>query len=187
MVANIEHLSLVSEARKAKPLRDAVDRLVAALRLGGTVYVCGNGGSFSDAQHFAAELMGGFNMRARPGLPVVALGSNPASVTAIANDYGYEEVFAREYEAMVRADVHRAQPLVCLSTSGASPNLIRAASVANQSNNLTIALCPDSPLSLMADVHVHPGVEGVAMIQEEHIRQLHYIAGEVETEMFGDG
>ena len=159
--------------------------MVEAFRGDGRVLTFGNGGSAADAQHLAAELAGRFE-RERPGLPAQALTANTSNVTAIANDYGYEEVFAREYQALGSVITPGIDcPLICLSTSGESVNVIRAAALANEKNKTVIALCPASPLSLMADIHIEPSEHGVAVIQEEHIEQLHYIAGRVEWELFG--
>lgn len=103
--------------------RDAATYIVDGLKCGGTVYACGNGGSAAQADHLVAELLGRFEVE-RPPLRAVSL-THPATVTAIGNDFGYEEVFARQIEFIEEDDV-----LVCLSTSGTSANVQRAMEVA---------------------------------------------------------
>jgi len=103
-------------------IEEAARVIVDAVKAGGTVYCCGNGGSYAQAQHFAAELTGRYKRERRP-VAAVALGSNGAHVTAVANDYGYQDSFAREAWALARdGDV-----VVCLSTSGTSESILRAA------------------------------------------------------------
>jgi D-sedoheptulose 7-phosphate isomerase len=112
-------------AEDTSAIDGAAEVILASILAGGTVYVCGNGGSFSQAQHFAAELTGRYRRDRRP-IAAVALGSNGAHVTAVANDYGYEYAFAREVAALVRPphDV-----TVLLSTSGTSINVQAVAKV----------------------------------------------------------
>ncbi len=118
-----EHQQAVQRffARHAEELARAAELLVAALGRGGTVLLCGNGGSAADAQHIAAELTGRF-LRERRGLPAVALTTDTSALTAIGNDYGFDRVFARQVEALGRpGDV-----LLAITTSGASPNVLQA-------------------------------------------------------------
>jgi phosphoheptose isomerase len=109
--------------------------LVATLRQGGKVLLCGNGGSAADAQHIAAELVGRF-VRARPGLAAIALTTDTSALTAIANDFGYEQVFARQVQALGRSgDV-----LVAISTSGNSANVIAAVTQAQAQGMKVVGL-----------------------------------------------
>lgn len=113
--------------RVQRALADVAARLISCLRAGHTVFVCGNGGSAADAQHIAAELAGKF-LHVRRALDCVALTINSSVLTAVGNDIAFEELFARQVEAHVRSgDV-----LWVLSTSGRSPNILRAASAAQR-------------------------------------------------------
>src|SRR5215831_12570870 len=105
----------------------AAEAAITCLQNGGTLYFCGNGGSAADAQHLAAELAGRYTFD-RPALPAVALTTNASSVTAIGNDYGYDQVFSRQLEGLgTRGDV-----LVAITTSGGSANVLRAIEVAQR-------------------------------------------------------
>lgn len=145
-----------------------------AILRGGKVMACGNGGSASDASHFVGELLGRFR-KERASLPAVSLGSDPATVTAIANDYGYEEVFARQVAGLGRlGDV-----LLAISTSGKSPNVVNAALAAKARGVHVIALVgpekPVSPLAPLADVVFSVPSSSTARIQEVHIFAIHLL------------
>jgi D-sedoheptulose 7-phosphate isomerase len=119
--------------------RDSLSRVaevcIAAVRAGGTLYFCGNGGSAADSQHLAGELVGRFRME-RPGIRAVSLSSNMAVITAIANDYDFDRIYSRQVETMGRAgDV-----LVAISTSGESANILRAAEAAHGAGMRVVAL-----------------------------------------------
>src|SRR5262250_3735489 len=118
-----EHRRVLEESAEAlrAPFTDALHRARTCLAAGGKILVCGNGGSAADAQHFAAELVCRF-IRERRALPSIALTTDTSALTAIANDYGFAEVFARQVEALARpGDV-----LIAISTSGNSPNVLQA-------------------------------------------------------------
>lgn len=118
-----------------EPIEHIGARLVAALQSGGKLLLCGNGGSAADAQHIAAELVGRF-ARARAGLPAIALTTDTSALTAIANDFGYEQVFARQVQALARpGDV-----LVGISTSGNSANVLQAVDMARGMGVHTVGL-----------------------------------------------
>ncbi len=141
------------------------DAIVAALRRGGRIVLCGNGGSAADAQHLAAELVGRFMLDREPWA-AVAISDNVAAVTAIGNDYGYDEIFARG----VRAHGRRGDVLVALSTSGRSANVIAALHAARERGMVTIALVgPDRSLVAGA-AHTVISIDGpsAARIQEGH-------------------
>jgi D-sedoheptulose 7-phosphate isomerase len=138
---NLECLRWIEEAREAlngfdSSQLDKVVRLCAtSLKSGGTIFFCGNGGSAADSQHLAAEFTGRFRSD-RKALSAVSLSDNPASITAIANDYGYDQVFSRQLEALAgKGDV-----LVAESTSGASPNILKAVQTARAIGMSVIAL-----------------------------------------------
>ena len=118
------------------PIREAAELIGECFASGGKLLICGNGGSAADAQHMAAEFVGRFKRHERPGLPAIALGADTASLTAWANDAGYEQVFARQVEAFGRpGDV-----LVAISTSGRSPNVVRALEAARRLRLVSVAL-----------------------------------------------
>src|SRR6187551_1774628 len=115
------HLKLQSMDALAKPIAAAAERMVQCLRADGKILACGNGGSAADCQHFSAELLNRFEME-RPGLAAVALTTDTSTLTSIANDYDYEQVFSRQVRALGNAkDV-----LIAISTSGNSRNVIAA-------------------------------------------------------------
>jgi D-sedoheptulose 7-phosphate isomerase len=161
-------------------IEHATEEIVRSLRDGGKVLLCGNGGSAADAQHLAAELIGRFSLERR-ALPAVALADNVAAMTAIANDYSYEDVFVRGVRGLGRpGDV-----LIGLSTSGSSRNVIAALKAAGETELATIALVgtPDCEMADYADhVIAVPGAN-TARIQEGHMLVGHTIFGQIESEL----
>jgi phosphoheptose isomerase len=155
----------------------AAEAVVDAYTRGGKVLAFGNGGSAADAQHFAAELVGRFE-RDRPGMAAVALTTDTCALTSVANDYGFERIFARQIEALGRAgDV-----AVAISTSGASPNVIAGLREAAARGLRTIALTGRSGgvLGAMADIHINVPHDTTCRVQEVHMTLLHAICGIVE-------
>ena len=148
-----------------------------AIKNGGKLLICGNGGSFSQAQHFAAELVGRYK-KERRGLPAIALGSNGAALTAIANDYDYESVFAREVEALGKSgDI-----LVGLSTSGNSKNVLAAVKKAKEIGLVTIGLSgKGGALKDLVDFAIAVDSEDTPRIQEEHLCMIHEISEKIEN------
>jgi D-sedoheptulose 7-phosphate isomerase len=137
-----------------------------ALRAGNKVLLCGNGGSAADAQHIAAELVGRYEQQ-RQAFPAISLTTDTSALTALSNDYGYEEVFARQVAALANAgDV-----LIAISTSGKSPNVIKAVEKAKAIGCKTIALtgCSGEPLAAQCDLAVAVPSERTSRIQEAHI------------------
>jgi len=140
--------------------------ICSALRAGHKILLCGNGGSAADAQHLAAELVGRYEDQRR-AWPAIALTTDTSTLTAVSNDYGFEQVFARQVEALaVAGDV-----LVAISTSGKSRNVIKAAEVARALGCRTIALLglEGEPLASLCDVAVSVPSERTARVQEVHI------------------
>jgi D-sedoheptulose 7-phosphate isomerase len=165
----------------APAIERAAERLIACLRDGGKVLAFGNGGSASDAQHFCAELAGRY-VRERPGLPALALTANTSDLTAIGNDYGFDRVFARLLEAHGRAgDV-----AVAISTSGNSPNVLRAVEVARERGLATIGLTGKGggKLASRVDVPIVAASDVTARIQESHITILHVLCQLVDDALF---
>jgi D-sedoheptulose 7-phosphate isomerase len=153
---------------------------IKSLKNGGKVIFCGNGGSFADAQHLAAEFTSRF-MFDRPALASIALGTNNSGLTAIGNDYGYENVFSRELEALGNPE----DILIGITTSGSSPNVVKAVNRAKDLEIKTYILTGRSggKLKAISDCINIPS-DDTARIQECHILVGHMICGFVEKEMF---
>jgi D-sedoheptulose 7-phosphate isomerase len=159
----------------------AAMQIVKSLRAGGKVIFFGNGGSAADAQHLAAEFTGRY-LKDRRALPALALNTNSSSVTAIANDHGFDRVFARQLEALGTAgDVG-----VAISTSGNSRNVLQALEVAKAKSIYTIALTGASggAMEKLADCTIHIPSEGTPRIQECHLLTGHLICEIVEQVLF---
>ncbi len=153
------------------------EAITGSLEAGGTVYICGNGGSAADAQHIAGELVGRF-CRERKALPAVAFSTDTSVLTCIANDYAYDRVFARQAEALVREN----DVLWAFSTSGTSANVIAAAGIAKTRGAAVIAFTgkANSELEQMADLCFCADSESTARSQEIHQLAYHIICDLVE-------
>ncbi len=178
------HKALVEqfERRGVESVIAAAEAIVRAIEGGGTVYLCGNGGSAADAQHVAGELVGRFTADRR-ALPAVALSTDTSILTCIGNDYCFEDVFARQVEALVgKGDV-----LWAFSTSGASGNVLKAAQLAKARGAVLIAFTGrgDSPLQTMADVCLCAADASTARSQEIHQLAYHIICELVEQRFVG--
>jgi D-sedoheptulose 7-phosphate isomerase len=181
-----EHIDVANRfMESAASSIDAVAHsIVTSLKRGGKVLVCGNGGSAADSQHFVAELVGRFGYDREP-LMAVSLTTNTSILTAVANDYGYEEVFKRQLVAIGKpGDV-----LVGISTSGKSPNVVAALAEARRLGIRTISFVGSEP-ELMGDhsdyiITVPSRI--TARIQEMHITAMHVICELVEKEIFPRG
>jgi D-sedoheptulose 7-phosphate isomerase len=157
-----------------------VDAIVASIRDGGKVLLCGNGGSAAEAEHLAAELIGRFCLDRNP-FPAVALASNVAALTAIANDYDYADVYARSVTGLGRSgDV-----VMGLSTSGHSANVVAALTAGRDGGMVTVALIgpPGSPMDEVADHTLCVPATRTAGIQEGHLLLGHVIFERVEQEL----
>jgi D-sedoheptulose 7-phosphate isomerase len=167
-------------AENAALLLDVGQRMVECLRSGGKILVFGNGGSAADAQHLAGELVGRF-LRERPGLPAIALTTDPSVITAIGNDMGFEAVFRRQLEAHGRAgDV-----AIGISTSGRSPNVVDALRLARQRGLLTVGMTGGGGGRLGGLVHYLVDVPSheTPRIQEVHTMVVHVLCELVEEGM----
>lgn len=181
---HIETLSRLEQDETLKAVIDAaVEKIVACFRSGGRVYFCGNGGSAADAQHLAAEFSGRFYFD-RPVLPADALHCNSSYLTAVANDYGYEKVFARLISGMGR----KGDILVGISTSGNSKNILQAFDVCKEKGLITIAMTGASggKMREQADLLINVPSNDTPRIQEAHITVGHIICELVEQEIFGE-
>jgi D-sedoheptulose 7-phosphate isomerase len=160
----------------------AANEIVTRLRRGGKIICCGNGGSAADAQHIAAELSGKFYLDRR-ALPAVSITTNPSSVTAISNDYGYEHVFAKQIEGLGR----RGDVLLAFSTSGGSPNVLRAVSLARKMGIFVIGFtgAGGTAFARKCDTCLVVPSSDCPRIQEAHIAVGHSICFLVERAIFG--
>ena len=157
---------------------DAGQKIATALEKGKRVLVCGNGGSAADAQHFSAEIIGRFK-KDRKAWPAIALTTNSSILTAVANDYAYDEIFSRQVEGLgAPGDI-----LISISTSGNSKNIIMAANKASELNMMTIGLLgkDGGKLKTMVDNPIVAPSKITAHIQEMHIFILHVWADIIET------
>lgn len=168
---------------QADAIAEAARTLTEALRDGQRLYAFGNGGSAADAQHIVAELSGQFYIRDRDGLPAMALTTNTSAVTAIANDYGYDTVFARQLAALgSTGDV-----ALGISTSGNSTNVLEAIDVAHKLEMTTIGLTGEGgELPTVVDHPIRVPSDDTPRIQEAHILVGHLLCEFVEAELFGD-
>jgi len=156
--------------------------IVAAYKRGGKVVLFGNGGSAADAQHIASELVGKFELRRQP-FPAMAFTTNTSTLTAVANDYGYEAVFSRQVEALVsEKDV-----VIGISTSGNSPNVVEAIKTARTKGAKTIGLTGGNgdKLAEVADLVLIVPSDSTPRIQEAHITVGHIVCELVERESAG--
>jgi D-sedoheptulose 7-phosphate isomerase len=170
----------------SRPIADAVNALVGCITAGGKVLACGNGGSAADAQHFAAEFVGRFE-RERPGLAAVALTTDTSILTAVANDYDFEAVFAKQVQALgAPGDV-----LLAMTTSGNSPNVLAAIAAARAKEMTVIALTGNTGGKVRekltdTDVHICVPHERTARIQEVHLLVLHCLCDAVDLQLLGE-
>ena len=182
------HLDTMARIRQDADLIAAIargiDLMTACFRHGGRVYFCGNGGSAADAQHLAAEFSGRFYFD-RPVLPADALHCNTSYLTAVGNDYGYEQVFARLISGLGR----KGDILVGLSTSGNSANILRAFEVCREKGVTTIAMTGASGgrMKELADLLINIPATDTPRIQEAHITVGHILCERVEDNIGGSG
>lgn len=180
------NLKLAAARTLGAPLARAGVLLAESLRAGGKALACGNGGSAADAQHFAAELVNRFE-RERPPLAALALTTDSSTLTSIANDYAYEQVFAKQVRALGR----RGDVLLAISTSGNSANVIEAMHAAAELGVRVIALTGNGGGKMAAllgaeDVHVCVPHKTTARIQEVHLLALHCLCDIIDLQLFGE-
>jgi D-sedoheptulose 7-phosphate isomerase len=183
--AESANLKLSASQPLSAPIARAGALLAQALREGGKVLACGNGGSAADSQHFAAELINRFEIERAP-LAAIALTTDTSNLTSIANDYAYEQVFAKQLRALGR----RGDVLLALSTSGNSANVVEAIRVAHELGVRVIALTGNGGGKMAAllgpdDVHVCVPHKRTARIQEVHLLALHCLCDLIDHQLFG--
>jgi D-sedoheptulose 7-phosphate isomerase len=169
----------VGDPETGQAMEAIVACIAQAFKSGCKVLACGNGGSMADAMHFAEEFSGRFRDDREP-YPAIAL-SDPAHLTCVSNDYGYDHVFSRQVQALGQPG----DAVLLLSTSGKSKNLILAAEVA-RSKGVTVVGClgkGGGPLAALCDIVLHAPGQGSDRIQELHMLALHVIIEQVEREM----
>ena len=168
-----------------QPLRLAAERMVECLMNEGKILACGNGGSAADAQHFSAELLNRFEME-RPSLAAVALTTDSSTLTSIANDYDYNQVFSKQVRALGQPN----DLLLAISTSGNSRNVLEALPVAQELGVRVIALTGNGGGRMAAllkadDVHICVPHKKTARIQEVHLLVLHCLCDAIDLQLFG--
>ncbi|WP_159991704.1 phosphoheptose isomerase [Pelistega ratti] len=182
---NAKALQLSAEALST-PLAQATEKLTQTIQQGKKVLACGNGGSAADAQHFIAELVGRFE-RDRMPLAGIALNTDTSILTAVGNDYGFDDVFERQVRALGQAG----DLLVAISTSGHSPNVIKAIHTAHQKGLTVIALSGKGGGALNdilkpSDIHLCVPHNRTMRIQEIHILLLHIMCDGLDAVILGD-
>jgi D-sedoheptulose 7-phosphate isomerase len=172
---------LLSDEKLLKTLVDITELIAQAFKKGSRIYFCGNGGSAADAQHLAAEFSGRFYLD-RDALPAEALHCNTSYLTAVANDYSYDEVYAR----LIRGIAHRGDILVGLSTSGNSKNILKAFETAREKGVITIGFTGSAggKMKELSDFLIKVPSSDTPRIQEAHILVGHILCQFVEELYF---
>ena len=166
------------------PITKAIEVMAKALNDGNKILSCGNGGSAADAQHFAAELVCRFE-RERPALAAIALTVDTSALTAISNDYHYDEIFARQIDALAKSD----DVLLAISTSGFSQNVVRAIEQAHEQGMVVVALTGRdggqvAKLLTDNDIEIRVPSESTARIQENHLLTIHCLCDQIDETLF---
>ncbi|HOZ67355.1 MAG TPA: phosphoheptose isomerase, partial [Burkholderiaceae bacterium] len=170
----------------SKPIALGIQALITCVTGGGKVLACGNGGSAADSQHFAAEFVGRYE-RERPELAAIALTTDSSVLTALSNDYGFEQIYAKQVRALGQAgDV-----LVAITTSGTSPNVLAAVKAAHEREMTVIALTGKGGGKMSAslretDIHICVPHDRTSRIQEVHLLALHCLCEGVDNQLLGE-
>ena len=178
-------LKIQAASLLARPIQQAVELMFGALSNGNKILACGNGGSAADCQHFSAQLVGRFE-RERLPLPVMALTTDTSILTAIGNDYSYQEIFSKQVQAFGQSgDV-----LLALSTSGNSANVIAAIETALERDMRVVVMTGKGGGAMVklitdADVHICVPHDRTARIQEVHLLTIHCLCDGIDVALFG--
>lgn len=169
----------------AAPILQAAERMAHCLAHDGKILSCGNGGSAADAQHFSAEMLNRFEIE-RPGLAAMALSTDTSTLTSIANDYSFEQIFSKQ----VRALGQPGDVLLAISTSGNSSNVIAAVQAAHEVQMITVALTGKNggkigELLTRDDIHICVPAANTARIQEVHLLTLHCLCDAIDCLLLG--
>jgi D-sedoheptulose 7-phosphate isomerase len=169
-----------------KPIADAVNAIFGAITSGGKVLACGNGGSAGDAQHFAAEFVGRFE-RERPGLAAISLSTDTSIITAVGNDYDFNQIFSKQVQALG----HPGDVLLAISTSGNSANVLAAIEAAHAQEMVVVALTgkgggKTGQALAETDVHICVPHQRTARIQEVHLLAIHCICDAIDVQLLGE-
>ena len=168
------------------PIAQAIDAMVKSLLAGGKILACGNGGSAADAQHFSGELLNRFE-RERPALAAIALTTDTSTLTAIANDYAYDQIFSKQVTALGQSgDV-----LLAISSSGNSPNVLRAMQAAHERDMRVVAMTGKGGGDMAKvlgphDVHICVPHTQTGRIQEVHLLTIHCLCDGIDAMLLGD-
>ena len=179
------HLKLQSMDALAGPIAEAAERMVQCLKRDGKILACGNGGSAADSQHFSSELLNRFEVE-RPSLAAIALTTDTSTLTSIANDYDYDQIFAKQ----VRGLGHANDVLLAISTSGNSRNVLAAIEAAHESEMTVVALTGRDGGKMAGvlaadDVHICVPASSTARIQEVHLLAIHCICDAIDCLLLG--
>jgi D-sedoheptulose 7-phosphate isomerase len=188
----VEHFQESAELKSqaaavlVQPIADAIELMFTALSNGNKILACGNGGSAADCQHFAAELVGRFE-RERLPLPAIALTTDTSIITAIGNDYSFDEIYSKQVQAFGQSgDI-----LLALSTSGNSKNVVAAIDAALERDMRVVALTGKGGGVIgkkltEADVHICVPHDRTARIQEVHLVTIHCLCDGIDVALFGE-
>src|SRR5687767_1164834 len=179
------HLKLQSMDALAGPIAEAAELMVECLRRDGKILACGNGGSAADCQHFSSELLNRFEME-RPSLAAIALTTDTSTLTSIANDYDYDQIFSKQ----VRGLGHANDVLLAISTSGNSRNVLAAMHAAHEGQIGVIALTGRNGGKMAealkpGDIHICVPAQSTARIQEVHLLTLHCLCDAIDCLLMG--
>ncbi|MGH8710380.1 MAG: phosphoheptose isomerase [Burkholderiales bacterium] len=179
------HLKLQAMDALAAPIASAAERMAQCLMHDGKIMSCGNGGSAADSQHFAAELLNRFEME-RPGLAAIALTTDTSTLTSIANDYTYDQVFSKQLLALGQSN----DVLLAITTSGNSRNMLEAVRAAHERQMSVVALTGKSGGQMAdilgpEDIHICVPANSTARIQEVHVLALHCLCDAIDCLLLG--
>ena len=180
----IENLKALKEGDYSEKVIKLTEIIVKSMKKGGKLLVCGNGGSAADSQHIAAEIIGRF-LKERKAFPAIALTTDTSILTSMGNDYGFDEIFARQVEGLGK----KGDVLIGISTSGNSKNVIRAVEKAKELGVITVGLLgrDGGKLKEMCDYDITFPYKETGRIQEHHLLTYHLLSEFIEEKMMNNG